>query len=130
MVELLAELTIQEVAERTGLTLHTLRYYERAGLLPRVGRNEGGHRRYTESEVSFLVFLTRLRTTGMPIHQVRHYADLVREGEHTVEARRKMLEAHRSAVRSQIDELNDNLSALDMKIEKYARNSSGPEQCL
>ena len=113
------ELTIQQVAERTGLTVHTLRYYERAGLLPRVGRNDGGHRRYTEEEVVFLVFLTRLRLTGMPIHQVRRYADLARQGPETSDARQRMLEAHREAVRRHIDVLNDNLRALDYKIGLY-----------
>ncbi len=127
-----APLSIQDVAERTGLTVHTLRYYERAGLLPRVNRNDGGHRRYTESDVRFLGFLTRLRSTGMPIHQVRRYAELVREGEATVDARRRMLVAHREAVRRHMDELKDNLRALDLKIELYGGlcEASDTPHCL
>ena len=119
MVETAERLTIQRVAEDTGLTAHTLRYYERAGLLPPVARNGGGHRRYTQDDVRFLVFLTRLRTTGMPIHQVRRYAELVREGPHTEGARRTMLEAHRDAVRRRMDELGENLRSLDAKIASY-----------
>lgn len=131
MVETVEELTIQQVAENTGLTVHTLRYYERAGLLPPLARNDGGHRRYTAEEVRFLIFLTRLRSTGMPIHQVRRYAELVREGAHTEGARRRMLEAHRDAVRRHIDELADNLRILDMKIAAYedVREGSAGEAC-
>lgn len=127
MVETADTLTIQQVAEGTGLTVHTLRYYERAGLLPPVARNEGGHRRYTAEDVTFLVFLTRLRTTGMPIHQVRRYADLVRKGPDTSGERQRMLEDHRDAVRRHMDELNDNLRALDLKIGLYESGHYGWE---
>ena len=119
MVQTEEELSIQRVAEDTGLTVHTLRYYERAGLLSPVARNGGGHRRYTREDVGFLIFLTRLRTTGMPIHGVRRYAELVREGAHTVDARMALLQAHRDAVRHNIDELAHNLEVLDRKIELY-----------
>ena len=119
-------LTIQQVAEKTGLGVHTLRYYERAGLLSPVTRNEGGHRRYTSEEVDFLVFLTRLRTTGMPIHGVREYAELVRQGESTLDARRRMLEAHRDDIRRRMDELAGNLEILDRKIELYECGMVGP----
>lgn len=119
-------LTIQEVAERTGLTAHTLRYYERAGLLSPVTRNEGGHRRYTSADVGFLVFLTRLRSTGMPIHSVRRYAELVREGDSTLDERRRILEGHRNAVRVHIGELEENLRVLDLKIASYECGYAGP----
>ncbi|AIE86245.1 MerR family transcriptional regulator [Fimbriimonas ginsengisoli] len=113
------ELTIQQVSEATGLTAHTLRYYERAGLLPRVDRNGGGHRRYHPLAIDSLLFLTRLRSTGMPIHQVRRYAELAREGVHTIPERKALLEAHRETVLSHIAELNRNLAALDYKIGLY-----------
>ena len=133
MVQTAEELTIQQVAEDTGLTVHTLRYYERAGLLSPVARNEGGHRRYTREDVGFLVFLNRLRTTGMPIQGVRRYAELVREGAHTVDARRALLEAHRDAVRRHMDELARNLDVLDRKIDLYecgAYNAPMTVRCL
>lgn len=126
MVEAIEELTIQEVAAQTGLTVHTLRYYERAGLLSPVTRNGGGHRRYTAGDVGFLVFLARLRSTGMPIHAVRLYAELVRDGDATLDARRRMLEDHRDAVRAHIDELAENLRVLDRKIASYECGSAGP----
>jgi DNA-binding transcriptional MerR regulator len=115
------ELTIQDVAEATGLTAHTLRYYERAGLLAPIPRNQGGHRRYRELDVDALLFLMRLRMTGMPIHQVRQYAALTREGAHTIDERRALLEAHRESVRQRILELGQNLAALDYKIGLYER---------
>ena len=72
-------LTIAEAAERTGLSPHTLRYYERDGLLlSGVGRSASGHRRYTEEDLGWIEMLTRLRATGMPIRDVRRYAELVR----------------------------------------------------
>ena len=125
MVETLEELTIQQVAEGTGLTVHTLRYYERAGLLPPVARNGGGHRRYTPRDVGLLVFLTRLRTTGMPIYQVRRYAELALDGDHTAAERQGMLIAHRDAVRAHIEELHRNLDALEHKIGLYERAKPG-----
>ncbi len=115
------ELTIHQVAEATGLTAHTLRYYERTGLLRPVRRNSGGHRRYQEMDVDGLLFLSRLRSTGMPIHQVREYAELAREGQDTVPKRKAMLESHRDAVLDQIAELKRNLAALDYKIGLYER---------
>ena len=130
MVEAPEELTIQRVAEETGLTVHTLRYYERAGLLSPVGRNGGGHRRYTRGDVGFLVFLTRLRSTGMPIHAVRRYAELVREGESTVVARLRMLQDHREAVRLHMDELQGNLASLDRKIALYECGEYGPASAV
>ena len=121
-------LTIQQVAEGTGLTVHTLRYYERAGLFPPIARNGGGHRRYTQSDVRFLVFLTRLRTTGMPIHRVRRYAELVREGDATLPARLRILEDHRDAVRLHMAGLVDNLEALEIKIALYADGNVPPHE--
>lgn len=75
--ESLRELTIQQVAEDTGISVHTLRYYEKAGLLAPISRSMGGHRRYQERDVQFLLFLARLRSTGMPIYKVKEYADLL-----------------------------------------------------
>ena len=76
-------LSIAEASEATGLSAHTLRYYERAGLLEPVDRNEGGHRRYRESDVEWVRFLTKLRATGMPIRDVRRYAELMKAGDGT-----------------------------------------------
>lgn len=114
-------LTIAEAAAATGLTPHTLRYYERDGLLlDDVERASSGHRRYTERDLAWLHLLTRLRSTGMPIREIRAYADLVRQGDGTEPERLAMLQAHRDAVLAQLAEVRDHLAAIEMKIDVYA----------
>jgi DNA-binding transcriptional MerR regulator len=113
-------LSIAEAAERTGLTPDTLRYYEKDGLMVRpVLRVSSGHRRYSEDDVSWIVLVTRLRSTGMPIRDVRRYADLVREGDGTEHARLALLKAHRQTVLARLAEVQDHLAAVDHKIEHY-----------
>jgi len=113
-------LTIAQAAERTGLSVHTLRYYERAGLmLGPVDRTTATHRRYTERDLSWVVMLTRLRATGMPIRRVREYAELVRAGDGNEIERLALLEAHRDAVRAQLVAMRRNLDAVEKKIALY-----------
>jgi DNA-binding transcriptional MerR regulator len=115
------DLTISEVAERTGLTRHTLRYYERDGLMLGVGRAGSGHRRYSERDLGWIELITKLRTTGMPIREVRRYAGLVRAGDGNEDERLALLHAHRKRVLSQLDTMAAHLHAIDMKISYYAR---------
>jgi DNA-binding transcriptional MerR regulator len=112
-------MTIQEAAQRSGLSAHTLRYYERIGLIHAVRRNGAGHREYAEQDLQWLEFLTKLRTTGMPIADMCRYAELRRVGPHTADERRAMLERHRDRVRARIAELSRDLEVLDYKIEMY-----------
>lgn len=111
-------LSIAEVAERTGITAHTLRYYERAGLLS-VGRDASGYRAYTAEDYSRVVFLTRMRTTGMPIRDLQRYVALVAAGESTVPERLALMHAHRERVRTRIDDLGAALDVIDFKIATY-----------
>src|SRR5438445_2459620 len=96
--------TIAEVAEKTGVSAHTLRYYEGIGLLD-VGRQASGHRRYTEHDVDRVVFITRLRATAMPIREIQRYFALVGAGPATEDERLALLEAHRVDVRARLGEL-------------------------
>jgi DNA-binding transcriptional MerR regulator len=113
-------LSISEAAERTGLSTHTLRYYEREGLmLSVVDRASSSHRRYTAADIGWVTFLTKLRSTAMPISRVREYVELVRRGEDTLPARLALLEAHRAAVLAQLDEMNHSLAAIEYKIATY-----------
>ncbi|MGY4644571.1 MerR family transcriptional regulator [Cellulomonas sp. URHB0016] len=112
-------LTIAEAAEVTGLTTHTLRYYERDGLMLAVDRAPSGHRRYTEQDLGWIRMVSRLRGTGMPIREVRAYADLVRAGDGNEEARLALLRAHRDRVRRQLAEVASHLDAIDLKIALY-----------
>ncbi|MGW7438375.1 MerR family transcriptional regulator [Streptomyces sp. NPDC054849] len=112
--------TISEVEARTGLTQHTLRWYERIGLMPHVDRSHSGQRRFTDKDLDWLAFVGKLRTTGMSVADMVRYAELVREGEHTVEERRELLERTRRDVRARLHELRDALGVLDYKIDLYA----------
>jgi DNA-binding transcriptional MerR regulator len=112
-------LTIQEVADRTGLSAHTLRYYERIGLIHPVDRASSGHRRYSASDVGWLDFMRCLRSTGMPIREVKRYAELFAEGDRTLAERRALLEAHRRRIEDDMRELAKNLDAIKYKIAYY-----------
>jgi DNA-binding transcriptional MerR regulator len=114
-----ATLTISDAARKSGISAHTLRYWERAGLLQPVTRNGSGHRRYAEDDLERIKFLTKLRATGMPIRQVRRYAELIAEGDDTNEERLALLEAHREAVRARLEETAGHLELIDWKIDLY-----------
>ncbi|HYP72650.1 MAG TPA: MerR family transcriptional regulator [Microbacterium sp.] len=112
--------SIAEAASTTGVSAHTLRYYERAGLmLTPVDRASSSHRRYSEADLAWVRFLTRLRWTGMSIAVMRRYTELVREGDATIAQRRELLVAHREAVRGQLAEITASLEAIDHKIDIY-----------
>ena len=119
-------LTIAEAAEASGVSAHTLRYYEREGLLGRVSRTGNGHRRYGELELEWLRLLTKLRATGMPIREIRAYADLYRSGDTTHPDRLALLEAHRERVRAQVAATERNLELIDRKIDYYRERLSSP----
>jgi DNA-binding transcriptional MerR regulator len=112
-------LSIDEVARRTGLTAHTLRYYERIGLIAPVGRAAGGQRRYAASDMAWIEFLLRLRTTHMPIGMMQTFATLRGAGDSTVPQRREMLEEHLTAVLAQIKAMRQSAAALQTKIVHY-----------
>lgn len=114
-------LTIGEVGELTGLTTHTLRFYEREGLfLAPVRRDSAGRRVFTEEEVEWLKVCTRLRASGMPLDDIRRYAQLVVAGPDTVAERFDILRGHEARVLAQIAELDDALGVIRHKIEIYA----------
>lgn len=110
-------LSVGQVAETTGLSHHTLRYYERAGLVEPIDRTASGHRRYSAQEVEWIGFLVYLRKTGMPIRGMRRYAELLREGPHTTEERGALLEEHHRAVRDRMEELELNLAVIEEKMK-------------
>jgi DNA-binding transcriptional MerR regulator len=112
-------LTIGQVAVTTGVSRHTLRYYEQAGLIRAVGRTEAGHRLYAPTDLDWLQFVMRLKVTGMPIAGMQAFAALRAQGEVTIGARREMLTAHRDTVLAHIAELQTNLEAIVDKIAYY-----------
>jgi len=115
------KLTIQEVAQATGLTTHTLRYYERIGLIHPINREENTHRCYTADDVGWIDFLLKLRATGMSIKDMQKYAKLQRQGDETLPERVEMLKALRDNVESRMEELNEHLKLVRYKIDYYQK---------
>lgn len=112
-------LTISELSERSGLSKHTLRYYERIGLLPLVDREQSsGHRRYRPEHAHWVAFIRDLRSTGMPIREVQAYAKLAVHREASWPQRREMLAAHRERVLERMADLERHLRILDRKLER------------
>lgn len=113
-------LTIAEAAEQTGLTAHTLRYYERDGLMRTpIRRSTSGHRAYDEADLTWITLIAKLRATGMPIRDVKQYAALVRAGAGNETERLALLKTHRERVLTQLDEVRSHLGAIDFKIDLY-----------
>ncbi|MGA2250783.1 MerR family transcriptional regulator [Terracidiphilus sp.] len=113
--------TIRTMAERCGMTTHTLRYYERVGLIQPVGRARNGHRRYSETDAVWLEFLHCMRDTNIPIRELQRYAALREQGEVTSLERRKILEDHQSVVATQIEALEKAHAILTHKIANYRK---------
>ncbi|RSZ58393.1 MerR family transcriptional regulator [Massilia atriviolacea] len=121
-----SHLSIDEASRRTGLTAYTLRYYERIGLLAPVGRAAGGQRRYAASDMAWIEFLLRLRTTRMPIGKMQAFARLRSAGDATVPERRQMLEEHLSDVLAEIEAMRQSAAALQDKIAYYRAFAQSP----
>ena len=119
---------IGEVAETLHVSVDTVRYYEKAGLLDRPGRDSGGRRRYRPEEVEWLRFLVRMRSTGMPIRLMQSYAAARKLGLSSAAQRRQILEQHRAEVAARIAELPESLSLIDYKIANNARLEATPAQ--
>ncbi len=111
--------SVREAAAATEVSDHTLRYYERAGLLAPVARGGNGHRRYSQDDLNWVRFLTLLRVTGMPIAQMRRYMELVRAGTGNEAERLELFEQHREDMLARIGILTNNLGAIERKIAVY-----------
>lgn len=113
-------MTIAEAARRTGVSVHTLRYYERAGLvITAIDRTSGGRRRYKREDLKWINICTKLRATGMPIKVILRYAQLVSAGPGNERERLALMEAHRADVTARLAELQENLALIDHKIDVY-----------
>lgn len=112
-------MTIAEAARAAGVSVHTLRYYERAGLLSPIERNDSGHRRFRPEDLEWVMVCTKLRATGMPIRRIREYAELVGAGDGNESTRLALLEAHRDDVLERLAEIERNLELIEYKIGLY-----------
>ena len=112
--------SIGEAAAKCGLSQHTLRWYERIGLVGPVAKGGDGRRRYSDADLDWLSLITRLRETGMPVSDMQRYAELVRSGAGEAE-RLELLKRHRAEVRRALAAQRETLKILDSKIDTYAR---------
>jgi DNA-binding transcriptional MerR regulator len=110
------ELSIQQVAQQTGLSIDTLRYYERIGLIEPVNRASSGHRRYRQKDLDWIRLLIDLRETGMPLAQMIHFSQLRRQGDATATERLLLLEQHQRSLEQQMQKLEKHRAALQQKI--------------
>lgn len=111
--------SIKEAAKRSGLTAHTLRYYDKEGLLPFIGRSSSGNRLFSKQDMTWLKMITCLKNTGMSIGDIRTYSRLCKEGSTKIPDRKAMLAEHRATVEKRIGELVSSLDLIDAKIASY-----------
>jgi len=112
---------IAEVSEKYGLSVDTLRYYERVGLIPHVHRNDGGIRDYNELDLRRVDFIKCMRGAGLPVEVLIEYMGLVQQGDKTIEARKEILIEQRDLVAARLEEMQKTLDLLDHKIEVYEK---------
>ena len=110
---------ISEASTACGLSPDTIRYYEKSGMIPAVGRTQNGHRHFTPEIIDWLTLLYWLRKTGMPMEKMKRFTELAQQGDNTIETRRKILADHSRELRSRRDELDRCEQVLAGKIGSY-----------
>lgn len=119
---------IGELAQRTGRSAHAIRWYEAQGLIPNVTRDGGGRRRYTRWHMDWLSFLERLKTTGMPVREMKRYATLIARGGESLAEQEALLRAHRDIVSARMRSVEEALGLIDRKLVHYGRLREGRRQ--
>jgi DNA-binding transcriptional MerR regulator len=110
---------ISEVSERFGLSIHTLRYYEKEGLLTNISRNQSGRRVYSEIDLMWLTWIQRLKSTGMSLAGIKRFSAFRTMGDSSITDRKNMLIDHAKKLKSDIQRLNDELDIVEYKVEAY-----------
>ncbi len=111
--------SIQDVSNKTGLSTHTLRYYEKEGLISDVERSQGGFRQYTDEDLERLGLIRCLKNTGMSIQEIARFVQLTHEGDHTLEERVKLLREHRERVLERMAEMQEHLDKVTWKLNFF-----------
>jgi len=112
--------TVKDVSKITGLSIFTIRFYDKEGLMPFVSRNQSGIRVFTESDINQIMTICCLKNTGMQIKDIKKYIDYCMEGTDTIDSRRGLFVEHRNVIINQIAALNENLKLIDSKLEIYS----------
>ena len=111
--------SIGEVAKKTGLSTYTLRFYEKEGLLPNIRKNSAGLRRFSDDDLGWLSVLDCLKSTGLPLKEIKHYLELVKHGDVTLQERMHIFEQQKKRLEEQIKVLQSNMEKIDFKIRYY-----------
>ncbi len=112
--------SIQEACEKTGLTAHTLRFYEKEGLLTNVGRSAGGFRQYSDEDMEWLGLICCLKNTGMPLQEIARFVQLAHEGDRTLEERVELLKDHRKKLIERMREMQRYLEKITWKVNFFS----------
>ena len=123
-------MTIAQVSQKYGVSADTLRYYERIGLLPPVGRTKSGIRDYTEEDCNWVNFIKCMRSAGLPVETLIEYVGLFGHGDETIPARKELLMEQRRQLAARIGEMQAVLDRLDKKIEGYESHLLKAERSL
>lgn len=111
--------TIKQVSEKTKLTEHTLRYYDREGLIPLITRTSSGIRQFSEDDLAWINLICCLRNSGMPLQEIKEFMQLCLKGKESLEERRELLEGHKERILEQIKNLDNSLNIINFKIDHY-----------
>lgn len=111
--------TVRDISKKTGVTTHTLRFYEKQGVLPYAERTENGFRMYDESSIEWIETILALRSTGIPLAELKHYVDLYKEGDSTLQKRKEVMNNHKVKVEEQILQLIKTLGRINYKMALY-----------
>ncbi len=120
--------TIQEVCRMTGLSAHTLRYYEKEGLLTDIGRSAGGFRRYTDEDLEWLRLICCLKNTGMPLQEIARFVRLAHCGDATLSDRVELLRGHREKVIARMEEMQRHLDKVTWKLNYFTEKLRAYEE--
>jgi DNA-binding transcriptional MerR regulator len=120
-------ISIKQAAELTGLTEDTIRFYERIGLLPYADRKPNGHRVYSSDKIKGIIFLTRLRSTGMTLEEMKRFRELSKQGKGTIPKRIAILEEHNQMIQREISKLYETQKIIEYKISHYRELSENPD---
>ena len=114
-------MTIAEVSKKVNLSVDTLRYYERIGLIPEVNRTESGIRNYTEEDLGWIEFSKCMRNAGMSIEALIEYIKLYKKGDVTLEARKQLLISQKDVIKERLEEIQNTFDRINYKIKNYEK---------
>ncbi|AEF55296.1 transcriptional regulator, MerR family [Marinomonas posidonica IVIA-Po-181] len=112
-------MNIQRFSRLLNVSAHTIRYYEKIGVLRHVARNASGHRFFTSKDLDWMAFVQRLKDMGMPLDKIKHYADLREQGDVTAELRKQLLQEHVALIEAKIALETEHLEKIKDKILYY-----------